>query len=317
MKAIKLYFAGDWSAIEDTNRNKITCDVSNRLVSFAYPKLFKDWMAISNKEKGSIIVDSGAFSAWNKGSVIDITSYIEYSLKAIEEGKVSNKDIHIVNLDVIPGKAGETKNLQKFTNTANKDLINKAAKEGFTNLKKMVAANIKPIHVFHQGEEWKWLERMIQYTDYIGISPANDMPPASKKQWIHSVFTYLEKNSIDVKTHGFAVASTSLLRDFPWTSCDAASWRLSAATGSIYYPLGGFSSSDYTKMEVIYIANTKGNVIPKKIENILKKDGYSIESLQTFGARAMFNIRFFLGLEKHINEQKQNKDFLPRTTLNL
>ncbi len=317
MKPFKLYFAGDWSGVETSDRTKITCEVTNRLVTFAYPKLFENWLSVAKNDKGNIILDSGAFSAWNKGSKIDIKKYIEYCLIAQIRAEEEGKKIYVVNLDVIPGKVGTTKNLQQFTNKNNKKEIDRAAKEGFMNMKKMVENKIQPIHVFHQGEGWKWLDRMLKYINYIGISPANDMSINSKRKWIYSVFSYLHKNNIKVKTHGFAVASSDVLQEFPWSSCDAASWRLSAAMGSIYYPNKGFSSSDYTKMSVIYISNTKGNNISKYLIKLLKKDGYSIDSLQTFGARAMFNIRYFLGLEKCINEKKKTIDFIPRNTLNL
>lgn len=320
MKPIKLYFAGS------TPPKSTSLLIKNRLISYAYSEQVNQWFEATQGAPGNMIVDSGAFSAWNKGRVIDIDAYIAFAHSVIENGEKQGKKIFVVNLDVIPGKPGETKNLNKIIGdshqlTSNKELIEISAKQGYQNLKIMVSNGIKPIHVFHQGENFKWVDRMIQYTDYIGISPANDMPVNSKKNWVTSVFEYLHFNKINVDTHGFAVWIPSLMKDLPWTSCDAATWRLVAGWGGIYYPIGGISAplfseeninDSFTNITVSEKRSSKGmkNLTSNMLKS-LEKDGYTFEMLQDNQIRAELNVKFFLALEKWLNEYKAKNEYAP------
>ena len=339
MKPINLYFAAVWAGQKSGEMG--TLGVKNRLVSYHYPNQFPSWLEVTGNDKGNIILDSGAFSAWNKGAHIDIEDYIDFALEAIDKGSALNKTVRVVNLDVIPGKKGETRHLSTTQ-------INAAAKEGFFNMKHMMEAGITPIHVFHQGESWKWLERMVDKVPYIGISPANDMSVPSRKQWVEGVFEYMYKNNVTADTHGFAVWVPDLLKDLPWTSCDAATWRLVSAYGGIYYPNGGFANPDFSKgsssFSILSVSDKKGqktrggsknesetlpdgfdlsydaipthkgmaDLLPGKLA-MLAKDGYTFEDLQSWDTRAEINIRFFLAMEKWLNEYKKTHAYLPRS----
>jgi hypothetical protein len=321
MKPVKLYFAGDQS-LHQQDMEMVNLGIKNRLTSFVYPNQFYKWIELTGKAKGNMIIDSGAFSAWNKNSVIDVKDYLTYARNAVEYGKDYNKTIRVVNLDVIPGKKGQTYSLNKIHKTENKDIINKAAADGFKNMKILLNNGIIPIHVYHQGEDWKWLDRMLDYTDYIGISPANDVSTNSKKEWISSVFEYLYKKNSKVKTHGFAVTVISILRDLPWYSADSASWRLSAAMGSIMYPVNGFKNPDYSqrplKLDLSSRINAKGSGDTSVgIIKLLEKDGYSFELLQTFEERAKVNIKYYIGLEQWLNEYKNKHDYKPHLKMEL
>src|SRR5687768_8210814 len=104
MKPITLYFAG----------SHYPFPLRNRLVSYAYPEQINTWFKMTGDMPGKIIVDSGAFSAWQTGKVIDIGKYIEYAHDVIERGKALNKVVRVVNLDVIPGSVGKSKALNKL-----------------------------------------------------------------------------------------------------------------------------------------------------------------------------------------------------------
>ena len=78
MKLIKLYFAAAWSSTENSAAHEIDAGISNKLVSFLYKYQLEDWAQSSEGKEGNIIIDSGAFSAWNKGSFVNIDEYIEY-----------------------------------------------------------------------------------------------------------------------------------------------------------------------------------------------------------------------------------------------
>lgn len=308
MKSIKLYFAGEWGPRPEQG----DLDIKNRLVSYLYPMQLTKWLELTNGKPGNIILDSGAFSAWNKGVVIDIDQYITYAHRAIKRAERAGKQIRIVNLDVIPGSVGKT-------NTLKKNVREEAAEKGYKNLMKMKANDITPIHVFHQGESYQWLYKMIEQTDYIGVSPANDVTNQSRTAWLTEVFTKLQSEQIEVDTHGFAVFMPTMLRALPWTSCDAISWLMIAANGSIIYPIGGFKNFDYNiadKPFNQFLVSEKQIVKGEKhlTDNLLKiieEDGYDYKQLQDYKIREAINVRTFHLFEKWLNIYKEKTEYKP------
>lgn len=318
MKPIKLFFAGAWTPKTDLG-------VHNRLVSFHYPRDFHNWIKMTGGKKGEVILDSGAFSAWNKGKIVNLDEYITYIKEAQESSLKHNKTLHVVNLDVIPGEAGKTKSLNKIIGSkddliANKRVINEAAKQGYKNLKKLKRNGINPIHVFHQGEDFKWLDRMVELVDYIGVSPANDMPQESKKTWMQSVFEYMYKRNINVKTHGFAVMVPELLKTLPWTSCDAISWRMIAATGKVLYPKEGYDVDLPLNIDKPFSAIAVGSLKSYKgyfknntnLLQLFEKEGYTYDDLQRYVVRECINVRTYLYFEKWLNRFR--KEFKYKVT---
>ncbi len=175
----------------------------------------------------SLLIDSGAFSAWTQGDKIDLEEYIRFCLDHIDVADA------VVNLDVIPGVP--------YGRITAKD-VEKSAEEGWQNYKRMLEAGIpreKLIHVFHQGEDMRWLERMVKEIPYIGLSPANDRSRSQKIMWLDRCMKYVtdEEGYPKVKLHGFAVTSLEMLKRYPWYSVDSSSWVLSSAMGKIFVPL--------------------------------------------------------------------------------
>jgi len=320
MKPIKLYFAAPWSGGGEGEINLIEAGVKNKLVSYVYPAQFEGWVnSLPLDADGCIMVDSGAFTAWNKGKQIDLQTYIQYAHEVLKKIAIfKNQKMYIVNLDVIPGRVGETHALNSNRKQENLDLIEKAAREGYKNMRRMLKEGITPIHVFHQGESFRWLDKMLEYLPYIGISPANDMPSTTRIRWIETVFEYLHKEGTAVDTHGFAVTNYTTLRTFPWTSCDAASWRIAAGMGNINYPKGGFTNPDYECPPSTFnvSARTAGKGVKHMQPLLLQKleeDGYAYDALQTWQCRALINVRYLLGLEGWLNECKAKTEYIPRT----
>lgn len=312
MKSVKLYFAG--SAYPEP--------LENRLVSYAYPDQLKNWFKLTGDEPGRIILDSGAFSAWKSGTVINLDDYIEFAHTAIKDGEKLNKIVRPVNLDVIPGSVGKTSQLNKLLSgnrRENLELIDDAAKRGHDNMVKMLDNGITPIHVFHQGETWKWLDKMVEKVPYIGVSPANDMPVKSKRNWMYSVFNYLHKNGIKVDTHGFAVFDSSVILEFPWTSVDATTPLLLAGYGKIMCPSGGFSNPDYSIRGSHLVVSERratlghGDVTEEKLKQLLP--GCTFKDLQDREVRVKYNVKFVLGLQDYINSCKKKTEFTSRESL--
>lgn len=189
-----------------------------------------------------LMLDSGAFSVWNKGATIDLDSYIAFCRQ--------HPDVsYYVNLDVIPGIPNNKRSLTKENKEA-------SCKRGWNNYLKMVKELPfdKVIPVFHQNDPIEWLNKYLGYgTPYIGISPANDCTTSNRIEWmdardfwsdnIRRRLFYRSGKPL-VKTHGFAVTSYRLMNLWEWHSVDSASWKMSAATGNIYIPR---RTGDYTQ----------------------------------------------------------------------
>ena len=158
---------------------------------------------------GGLFMDSGAFSIWQRGGVIDLDTYIMY-LKSYQD----MIDVSAA-LDVIGSADGS-----------------------FTNYLRMRDAGLDPIPVFHDGESFDWLEKYIEMgCTYIGLGGMAKGNPASRMAFIRSVFTRFP-DPTKVGFHGFGVTSTDLMTMFPWRSCDSTAAVMMGATGTICTPYG-------------------------------------------------------------------------------
>lgn len=174
----------------------------------------------------SMLLDSGAFSAWTKHSSVDLDAYIAF----IKEHKDDFE--YYVNLDCIPGEWGRKPTREE---------IEASAAKGYANYEYMLSKGIEKdrlIHVFHQHEDWKWLKKMVKEIPYIGLSPANDSTQPSKKRWLDECMMYTTDDCGYplVKTHGFAVTGVGFMYRYPWFSVDSLTWRLCAGYGGIFVP---------------------------------------------------------------------------------
>ena len=138
------------------------------------------------------MLDSGAFSVWNKGISIDLDAYITYCLK-------HPYIAYYVNLDVIPGSVSDMASLSSGA-------ISKACEEGWKNyltmLKKLPIGKVIP--VFHQGDDYKWIKKYIDHgCTYIGISPSNDRTTKQKVAWLKEVQQHIgdKKGNPIIRTH--------------------------------------------------------------------------------------------------------------------
>lgn len=170
------------------------------------------------------MLDSGIFSAWNKGGTLDLKEYIAY-LKRNEKWLYS-----YVNMDSIPGKFGVIRT------TAD---VEKSAQISYDNLQEMKNAGLHPIPVFHQGEDLKWLFRMIEDGDrYIGISTAKDLRTQVQRRWLDQVFTLItdKQGRPVIRTHGFGITNPVLMTRYPFFTCDSTTWSLHAGMGHLLFP---------------------------------------------------------------------------------
>lgn len=190
-----------------------------------------------------LLLDSGAFSAWSKGEAINLENYLQFILE--HRAHIE----YCVNLDTIPGKGkGSTRTQLDVEESAQKSYDN-----WLHMREKLDPTGLYVVPVFHQGEQWKWLEKYIaDGADYVGISPMADLPQPTIQRWLDEVFTRLtdKDGRATIKTHGFGVAAFRLLKRYPWFSCDAATWALVGGRGDIFLPKFRDGRFDYSEIPI-------------------------------------------------------------------
>ena len=191
------------------------------LLSFYYKNLQaryeKIWDCPNNE---SIMIDSGAFSAWSLNKKINLYEYAEWAKIIYKKYKQKNNEIHFINLDVIPGLRGITSTIAE-----RKDAIIQSKK----NAKLLKNEGLPIVEVFHQDEDIEIFYDMVNrnYPNLIAISPRNDVPVTSRQTWLQHLLCKIiqkyGKNNIP-KCHGLGVTAETMLLTFPFYSVDSSSW---------------------------------------------------------------------------------------------
>lgn len=255
--------------------------------------------------KPNTMLDSGAFSAWYHKESVDLDAYIEF----IKEHR--KRFYSIVALDVIPGE------MAKAAKTTRD--IEEAAAQSNRNYVYMRTKGIDPIPVFHMGENFHWLEKMLdERIPYIGISPYMKAPQEHIIRWMDEVFTRIgDRDGAPLcKTHGFGVTGHQIVRRYPWFSVDSTSWALSAGYGNILMPkmrgrFNDLEAPDFTHPIQFSISerDTAGNNSMVNIGPVQRQliDGYfhsigtSFTDVRNFQeARLRVNASYYLGLQKQL-----------------
>jgi hypothetical protein len=160
-----------------------------------------------SKPSISLMLDSGAFSSYTQGKIIDVNEYIAFVLK--NQQYIS----HVINLDVIQPGSPEI-----------------AAEAGRVNFLKMREAGITTIPVFHARERTRWLDFMLDETDYIGLSGTSLVSPKEDRQWHELIWSFCsDSQGFPIsRFHSFGNTSERVLLTYPWYSADSATWMIQA-----------------------------------------------------------------------------------------
>jgi hypothetical protein len=172
----------------------------------------------------TFFLDSGAYSAWSKGTAIDIDEYVAFIKANIEHIEV------YASLDVIPGVPGRSASSKERED---------AAEQSWLNYLYMKSEGLDPLPVYHYGEDFKYLERMLEYgCTYIGIGGLVSIPGGLRRAWLDRVFKRLTDTEglPIVKTHGFGMTAIPLVFRYPWYSIDSTTWIQITANGGVYLP---------------------------------------------------------------------------------
>jgi hypothetical protein len=226
-----------------------------------------------------IIMDSGAYSAWRLGKAVDLNEYCAF-LEA-------NQDwiAHYVNLDTINPRDPEA-----------------AARASFDNLVAMRKRGLRPMPVFHAGENIDWLRRMLDLgCDYIGLASLSMSDRGRANDWYAAAWQEMTDRAGNptVRVHGLGEGRWSSLSRFPWFSADSTSW--------------------------VYAAQRTGQMTLESGRNVaLRKDGGSnkgtpdVHSLTDFDAVEFWSMMAKLGIKRCAFEERDSPEaFAIRTYVTL
>lgn len=171
-----------------------------------------------------LFIDSGAFSVHTGKAKITADEYIEYI------NSITDKIDVFAQLDKIPGEFRKSKSKEDYEESA------RLSWENYLYMRERVKEPDKLMPVFHFGESFEHLHRMLEWRDehgnplpWVGISPANDASQESKNVYLQNVADTIAKSSNpDVKTHLYGMTSLDALAKYPCYSADSISHRLIA-----------------------------------------------------------------------------------------
>jgi len=162
------------------------------------------------KNKISLFLDSGAYSAWSQNINISLQEYIDF----IHEYK-EYIDVY-ANLD---------------------DLTD--AKKTWKNQEEMERQGLFPLPVYHLGDDKKYLQRVLKY-EYFALGGMALVTTSVRIRFYDFIFAMICQKSNDYfpihKIHGFGMTSLRLMLRYPWYSVDSTSWVLTGRFGSVYVP---------------------------------------------------------------------------------
>ena len=170
----------------------------------------------------------------------------------------------------------------------------------------------KLMHVFHQGDNFKWLDKIVSLEPrYIALSPANDKCTSDRSYWLDECMKYvcIKKKPL-ARLHGLAVTSPKLINRYPWYSVDSATWIISAGLGIIFMPgINGKGEVDWKLCNPTPISDksshkkTHINKIPKLYREsyigLINDSGFNLFDLtEDYWKRRLWNIFYFLNMQR-------------------
>lgn len=227
------------------------------LVSYVYdrnrrfPERLARWEV--DLSKLDLLLDSGAFTVWQSGGVVDLDEYVAWAQAYVADfpGTIP------INLDVIPGtpEGGAPTKRQR----------DKAIAESERNADAIRAAGLRVMEVYHWHEPIDVLDRLLDRRErgvQVGIGGvAGPGSSTGKIAFVDSVFAHLRERygwKALPPIHGLGISPDSPLgRRYPWYSIDANSWvyphRLGRSVGRGGKTTGKDSRTGKSELAALYM----------------------------------------------------------------
>ncbi len=172
-----------------------------------------------------LMLDSGAFTAWNKGYHLTLDDLLPIYSRLQEDYHHLFKSIVYINLDTIPGSR------QKVATPEEVDQALEESDRNYEILERELGKCILP--VYHQGEPWERLREVATQSNFICISARQGLSENIRINFIHQVVNHMAEYGLKNDLHGLATTGNNIIRAADWFSVDSATWAIAAAFGSI------------------------------------------------------------------------------------
>lgn len=175
------------------------------LVSFAY--VGTRWLPESRLAKlraacAGLVLDSGAFTAWQKGTAIDIAEHTAFVAERHAEFE------WCAALDAIGDAAASLANWRRQRSE--------------------LASDVRLVPVFHEGEDFEILDEYVAAAPLIGLGRTKGRKSVDATfDWYDNVFNRYPLG----KFHAFGNGSPETLEPYPFVSFDCTTWERNSTYG--------------------------------------------------------------------------------------
>lgn len=291
---MKLYFAG----VSETDKPPVG---ANALFSYidqgklTFHKL-KDFI-----KPGKLFIDSGAFSAWTKGSQVNVKEYINWLNDRVDDIDLCGQ------VDVIPGD-------RVFGATPAQ--VKEAAQKTWDNYLFMRQRLKNPnalLYTFHVGEPIEFLERALEWTDeqgnhipYMALGGMVGKPHHIRDTFLEKCFITIRKSSNpNVKIHAFGMTDFELLEKYPIYSADSTSWIMVGAMGNVMTDFGNIAVSLNQKNDPKHYSHLPEESI-NNFNKMIAEFGFTLDELAEHrDNRILFNAMYMNKKVQEINNKQR------------
>jgi len=194
---MKIYFAGISGNVKRLNYLK-EFGATKLMLTFADAKFYGRQMERFKNMNFEILLDSGAFSTWKRGTEIKIDDYCSFIRK------------HSINNYITLDAVGDARRTEE-------------------NTKAMESNGFSPIPVFHMGASLTVLERLLDEYPYICLGGSVGATYAKRVNFFRSVFNFAPKHQF----HGLGLTDSRIMKMFPFFSVDSTTWLTAEKNGKI------------------------------------------------------------------------------------
>lgn len=249
----------------------------------------------------TVLLDSGAFTAWNQGHKTTVDEVKKAYSTFLNATKGMFEEVWAINLDVIPGERGRDPTPEEIAAAVLE------SDENLRILQDTYGDIILP--VFHQGESSERLDEVCEQTNFVCISPRNDLAETQRTKWAHEVHQHTGTR----RTHGLATTGMLMLTA-PWYSVDSATSIHVAAFGMLIFYVDNtlkkiFVTLDSDKhKDVNKHLDTLNPYFRDRCMAIIENDIFSLEELRRYvKARVLFNIRQLTAFAENTQQVNVNQ----------
>lgn len=251
----------------------------NLLLSYAYANA----LAQVPYQPELLLLDSGAFSAWNARRPTDLFGYGQFASQicASRRGSLT----WAVNLDVIPGTVGKSSTEPERQAAMAESLRNAEVLRG--------RFQVPVAEVFHQDEPWEYLDKLVARMPKDGLlclSPRNDVSVTERARWCWSVTDYWRGKLGDLRKfprcHGLAVTARECLTVFPFFSVDSSTWFVAFRFGRKIREDGAqIDFSTVTSLPSTRVLAAQKLVVAQSLDNLAQLERFGTDLWARRGLR--------------------------------